>query len=474
MTTPLFLWSATRMAGAIRAGEVSARECVRAALSRVESLNPGLNAVVQFMAEDALRQADDADRVARSGSEVGPLHGVPITIKVNVDQKGYATTNGVVALRDAVAREDSPQVASLKAAGAIVIGRTNTPAFSMRWFTDNALHGRTVNPWNSAATPGGSSGGAGVAVATGMGAIGHGNDYGGSIRYPAYCCGVAGLRPSAGRVAAYNPSSSVERSLTSQMMSVQGPLARCVADLRLALQAMARPDPRDPGYVPAPLDHVGSVRSGKRVAVFRGTDPGATDPASLAALDRAAAALSEEGYVIEDAAPPHFEDSAALWAALVFNDLSGAAFEKMSELGDEALRRTLAYSVGVTKTLDREAWAACFARRLTLAREWSLFLNAYDVLLTPVSFAPPFPVDLDVRSQEDCVATLRDQAPLLPAALFGLPALSVPTGVVGGLPTGVQITADRFREDLCLMAGEAIERAVGPVWPELYAREAGV
>jgi amidase len=170
----------------------------------------------------------------RRGDTLGPLHGVPVTVKINVDMCGHAITNGVVAFKDHRATDDSPVVANLRRAGAVIIGRTNTPAFSVRWFTENDQHGRTYNPWSRAHTPGGSSGGASSAVAAGMGAIAHGNDLAGSVRYPAYCTGVHGLRPSFGRVPAFLPSAKEERPLSMAMMSVQGPLARHVADLRLA------------------------------------------------------------------------------------------------------------------------------------------------------------------------------------------------------------------------------------------------
>ena len=189
-----------------------------------------------------------------AGARLGPLHGVPVTTKVNVDQRGHATTNGVVEFRNVIATEDSPVVANFRKAGAVLVGRTNTPAFSHRWFSDNDLHGATHNPWSKALTPGGSSGGAASAVAAGMGAIAHGNDFGGSIRYPAYACGVLGLRPTPGRIPAFNPSATSDRPITAQLMSVQGPLARSVADVRLALSAMAQGDVRDATWMPVPLD----------------------------------------------------------------------------------------------------------------------------------------------------------------------------------------------------------------------------
>ena len=170
MSDALWSWSAQRLAAAIRSGAVSAREAAQSSLQRVQAVNPALNAIVDLMADEALAAADAADAARRRGDVLGPLHGVPVTVKVNVDLQGRATTNGVVAFKDNIASEDSPVVANLRQAGAVIIGRTNTPAFSVRWFTDNDLHGRTLNPWSREHTPGGSSGGASSAVAAGMGA----------------------------------------------------------------------------------------------------------------------------------------------------------------------------------------------------------------------------------------------------------------------------------------------------------------
>ena len=225
-------WPATELARAIRTRRLSSREAVQACLDRSHAVNPALNAIVDLMADEALAAADAADRAVARGEALGALHGVPVTVKVNVDCRGRATTNGIVALRDAIATEDSPVVANLRRAGAVIFGRTNTPAFSYRWFTENDLHGRTLNPWARERTPGGSSGGASSAVAAGMGPIAHGNDLAGSVRYPAYCTGVYGLRPSFGRVPAFLPSAKEERTTGMQTMSVQGPLARTVADVK--------------------------------------------------------------------------------------------------------------------------------------------------------------------------------------------------------------------------------------------------
>lgn len=247
--TELWRLTAEEMSNKLRAGETSARALAEAALARIDAADKGLNAVVARDDAAALAEAEAVDAALARGEDPGPLAGVPVTIKVNTDQAGQATTNGLRLQRDLIAAEDNPVVANLRRAGAVVVGRTNTPAFSLRWFTRNALHGHTRNPVNPALTPGGSSGGAAVAAATGMGPIAHGSDIAGSIRYPAYACGIHGLRPSLGRVASFNATGG-DRHLGGQLMAVQGPLARSIGDLRLAFAAMAARDIRDPWWTP--------------------------------------------------------------------------------------------------------------------------------------------------------------------------------------------------------------------------------
>src|SRR6476661_1807312 len=223
--TDFWRWDAVRLAVAIARRDIHASDVIASALDRLHAVDGRLNAVTVPLADEARAAAARADEAVARGDALGPLHGVPVTIKENVDQAGCATTNGVVAFRDLVAREDSPIVANLRRAGAIVIGRTNTPGFSFRLDTENDLRGRTWNPWSERHVPGGSSGGASSSVAAGVTPLAHGNDIAGSVRYPAYACGLVGLRPSFGRVPAFNPSAGAERSLSAQLLSVQGPLA---------------------------------------------------------------------------------------------------------------------------------------------------------------------------------------------------------------------------------------------------------
>ena len=466
MTAPFWSWDAADLAAAISRRDISCRDAVDSVLGRIEAVNPRINALPYVLAAEARAAAAVADRAVARGALLGPLHGVPVTTKVNVDQAGCATTDGLVAMRDNIATEDSPPVASLKAAGAIVVGRSNTPAFSLRWFTDNDLHGRTLNPWHEGITPGGSSGGAAAAVASGMGAIAHGNDYGGSVRHPAYACGVVGLRPTVGRIAAFNPSGRHERGITNQLMSVQGPLTRGVADARLALHVLSRPDARDPVWVPAPLEPALPLAP-IRVALFRGGSGHDVDPAVGAAVDQAGHWLTGAGFAVGQAEPPHFDEATDLWRSLVYNDLRRTGVPAIRQFGDAAVRTNIGFVMAGTKHLDNDAFLDGLARRLTILRAWSLFFETYPVLLMPVSFQRPFPIDEDTHNAPRMEAVIRAQAPLLSTAGLGLPGLSVPTGTVDGVPIGVQLCAARFREDLCLLAGEAIERAAGRFTPPL-------
>ncbi len=293
--TELWRLGAAELAALVRARKVSAREAAESALARLDAVNPRVNAVVAHRPELVRQQADAIDaRIAR-GEDPGPLAGVPVTTKINVDHAGFATSNGTRLQRDLVAEASSPVVDNLARAGAVLLGRTNAPAFALRWFTDNLLHGATRNPRDPSLTPGGSSGGAAAGVAVGIGALAHGTDIGGSIRYPAYACGVHGLRPSLGRVPAFN-ASGPERGIGPQLMAVSGPIARTIADLRLGLAAMAARDLRDPWWVPAPLEGPPAPR---RAALCLRPDGLVIVPEVERALKDAARRLGDAGWTVE-------------------------------------------------------------------------------------------------------------------------------------------------------------------------------
>jgi len=251
--TDLWRLPATELAHLIRTRKVSAREAAEAALQRLNAVNPQINAIVAHRPDWVREQADQVDRLVARGENPGPLAGVPVTVKINTDQAGFATTNGTRLQEDLVAQANSPAVDNLQRAGAVLLGRSNAPTFALRWFTSNLVHGATRNPRDPSLTPGGSSGGAAAAVAAGIGHLALGTDIGGSIRYPAYTCGIHGLRPTLGRVPAYN-ASSPERAIGAQLMSATGPIARTIDDLRAGLLAMSARDLRDPWWVPVDIE----------------------------------------------------------------------------------------------------------------------------------------------------------------------------------------------------------------------------
>lgn len=463
MKEDIWRWSATDVAERIRAKDISSREAVRSCLERIERVNPCVNAVVSLQAEAALAAADAADRAVAAGDPLGLLHGVPITTKINVDQAGLPTTNGVVALAHKVATSDSPVVANLRQAGAVILGRTNTPAFSMRWYTENDLHGRTLNPWNPQATPGGSSGGASVAVATGMCAIGHGNDGGGSLRYPAYCTGTVGLRPSFGRVPAFNGTAAGERQLSLQWVSVQGAITRTVADSRLALRAMVAPDPRDPWHVPLPIEMPECPKPCVAVSV---------DPAAVGVHDsvrdhvlKAASILASAGYPVERRDPPDVAASARAWNDFAQGESRISLEPQVRALGDANSVRAFALMMNRTPVLDTQALMQVAASRATLLRNWQLFMESHPLVLCPVAMEPALPYGVDIESDQTVDRLYRSHTFLFATAFLGLPSISVPTGVVDGVPMGVQIIGRRFREDMVLDAAHVIEQVCGVPTP---------
>jgi len=456
METDLWRWDAVELAAAIRTRRISSREATRAVLDRLAAVNPALNAVTVLLADQALAAADRADAAVRRGEALGPLHGVPVTIKENVDQEGAATANGVPAFKDLMATTDSPPVANWKRAGAVIVGRTNTPAFSLRWDTDNELRGRTFNPWSRRHTPGGSSGGAAAALAVGIAPLAHGNDLGGSIRYPAYCCGVAGIRPTLGRVPSYNQTAADERPPGTQLMSVQGPLARRVRDVRLGLAAMSARDPRDPWWAPAPLLGEPAARP-VRVALTIDPAKGGVRADVAAAVREAGNALANAGYAVEEIEPPDVEGVAATWATICINEMRHVTQPWIRKYGGAAINRSLDLTLAAVPDVGLDGYMQALALRAKHIRDWTLFMERYPLVVGPVSTEPPFEIGFDTTSAERHAEVTRAQRLLVAVNLLGFPAVSVPTGVAGGLPLGVQVIGARYREDLCLDAAEAIE-----------------
>jgi amidase len=460
VTNNIWEWSAVQTAAAIKNGTISSREAVLSVLERIDAVNPHVNAIVEISADEALLQASEADRQLAEALPTGPLHGVPVTIKINSDQAGHATTNGERAFKDLIAEADAPHVLNWRNAGAVFIGRTNTPAYSIRWFTDNDLHGRTLNPWDEGRTPGGSSGGAAVAVATGMGALAHGNDIGGSIRYPAASCGVVGIRPTPGRVPSWSGPRNSDQLLGVQNMQVQGTLARNIADARLGLSAMAVWSADDPFCVPVP--QIGPPLVGPiRVGVVRDVGIMSPDPVVDRTITEAARSLEAAGYVVEEVNVPLLAEAWRLWWQLVKGIESSDLASRIGEFGDTAARKVADNQMAVARALsskfDLDTYIKGYARRGTLMRELQLFLEKYPILITPISAEQTFELDQDVQGEDRMAELAAAQWPMMALATLGFPALAVPVSLAGGLPYGVQLVGRRFREDTLFDAGEIIE-----------------
>ena len=473
--TELWQWDAVELAKAIRLRKISSREATQSCLARLDAVNPKLNAITFQIAEQAVRDADAADAAVKAGDTLGPLHGVPLSTKENIDQKDLPTPNGVVAYKDVIAPADSPVVANWRKAGAVFIGRTNAPAYSLRWDTDNALRGRTYNPWAKGRTPGGSSGGAGAAVAAGIGPISHGNDYGGSIRYPAYCCGVAGIRPTMGRVPAFNPSATAERAPTFALFAVQGPLARHVRDVRLALHTMSGRDPRDPWWVPA-HHHGRAPQRPIKVGLISGAPGLHTHAAVAEAVRKAGEALSDAGYLVENVTPPSIADARDLWLKLVAADIREMLWETIEANADPLGAKAVKLWRDAVPPIALADYLKGFAQVTRHRREWSLLLEQYPLLVGPNSGDLPFEIGFDTTDAERTRHVLECQALMVTVNVLGFPAVAVPVGTAAvegapkGLPVGVQVIAGRYREDLALDAAEVIEAQHGlatpidPVW----------
>jgi amidase len=458
------LWrlSAKEIAALIKSKKVSAKEAASAALARLDAVNPAINAVVDHRPADVLAQAAAIDAAIAAKKDVGPLAGVPVTVKVNIDQEGFATTNGLKLQRDVIAASNSPVIDNLRKAGAVILGRTNCPAFSYRWFTTNLIHGDTKNPRDPSITPGGSSGGAGAAVAAGIGHIAHGTDIAGSIRYPAYACGVHGLRPTVGRIAAFN-AALPERTIGPQISAVSGPLARTIGDLRVALAAMSGKDVRDPWWVPAPLE---GPPMPKRAALCLQPDGLETSAEVKAAVADAGKRLERAGWTVEEIeTTPPLREAADLQTKLWLGDGYEAQLAAAEREGDPGALACLRGNRSKVFPFDAAAFSKALTRRATLTRQWLQFFETYSVLLMPVSAELPFPDGLDMRDDASFARVWRAQLTQIAIPFMGLPALTVSTGLVGRIPVGVQVVSGRYREDLCLLAGEAIEAGGTPVAP---------
>jgi amidase len=461
--TGLWRMSATELAEAIRARQVSSAEVVQAHLRRIEAVNPAINAVVLVLGEQALQAAEAADRAVAAGAGLPPFHGVPFTVKDIIDVAGTPTTQGFRALAEAYPSRDAPIVERMRAAGAIPLGRTNLPSGAVRWHTDSELWGATINPWDRTRTAGASSAGEAAAIATGMSPMGLGSDGLGSLRHPAQCCGIAALKPTLGRIPHATAIEPEYATIGMQLTGVYGPLARRVADLRAAFGVLAGPTWRDPWTVPAPLRGP-ELSKPARVALV--VDPAGHGTAEQVqeGVRKAAAALEDAGYVIEEAEPPSIE--AAAHALLVMLSTPGIrqGWKEVMALAPAETRLFMSAFFEAAGYPDAMAAEESFMTRQSVLRAWGEFQEIHPLIVAPVCTEPPFEAGTDLNEGRvaETIATMRMA---MAVNALGLPAVALPVGIGDGLPQAVQVIGPRYREDLCLDAAGAIEDRLGIITP---------
>jgi Asp-tRNA(Asn)/Glu-tRNA(Gln) amidotransferase A subunit family amidase len=451
--TDICWMSAADMAKAIREKKLSPVEVVKALFERIELINPRINAYVTLTVDAALAEARRAEDAVMRGEELGPLHGVPVSIKDLVFTRGVRTTMGSKLLQDFVPEEDAVLVTRLKDAGAIVLGKTNTPEFGLKMLTDNLVFGVTRNPWNLEMSTGGSSGGAAAAVATGLGPIASGNDGGGSIRIPSCCCGVFGIKPQLGRVPRYPIFHGAE------ILTHEGPITRTVGDAALMLDVMAGPHWGDPYSIPKPetkfVDSLNGGVKGLKIAWSPDLGYAEVDPRVHAICERAAKTFAEMGAELVEA-NPGFANPEGYHATLYVVDHveTLSSFGPTEEIAKDVdpLTATILY-VG-TEIKATEYAKAMFSRQ-DLAVKMGKFLQTYDLLLTPTLAQLPPPADF-----ADPAGFLKWLPFILAFSLTGQPAASVPAGwTEDGLPVGLQIVGRPYDEAAVFRAATAFEEA---------------
>jgi amidase len=462
-TTVLWRMSATELAEAIRSRQISSQEVIEAHLRRIETVNPFVNAVTVVLSEQALEAAKAADRRVVGSDDLPPFHGVPFTIKGNIDVAGTPTTLGLKALSGAYPSLDAPSVERLKGAGAIPLGRTNLPNLAVRWHTDSELWGATVNPWDRSRTPGASSGGEAVALATGMSPLGLGNDGLGSLRWPAQCCGISVLKPTMGRIPDASTSGPEVAAIGIQLTAVVGPMARRVADLRAAFEVLAGPTWRDPWSVPAPLRGPEPARP-VRVALV--VDPAGQGTAKQVqeGVRKASRALDDAGYAVEEVEPPSIDVAAKTLLVMLSTPGMRAGWQTISHMLPADTRRFMSAFFEAAGNPDPVTTSQSFITRQSLLRTWGEFQETHPLIVAPIYTDVPFETGTDL--DEGRVAeTIRGMRMAMAVNALGLPAVTLPVGIGDGLPQSVQVIGPRYREDLCLDAAAALEDRVGIITP---------
>ena len=450
--------SVRTIAGAIRDREVSSEEVVRAHLERIDEVNPVLNAVVHLCANRAIDEARKADEAVAAGAELGPLHGVPMTIKDSLDTAGVCTTAATVGRRDDVPAEDATCVARMRQAGAILIGKSNTPEFTLSGETDNLVYGRTNNPYDPSLMPGGSSGGAGASIAAGCSPMDLGSDTGGSVRLPSHFCGIAGLKPNSYRVP--RTGHAIHHAMGAlDSLTQNGPMARFVDDLYPILSVIAGPDWRDPGIVPAPLYDPADVDiTSLRVAMHTDNGVYAPTPETAEAVRAAARCLADAGVHVEEETPATIAQHKDLFGRL-FNADGGAWVQRLLDAANTAEASPfVSRRMKPEDALDTPAFTALLEELDTYRSSMLGFIRQYDAILCPTCAFPAVEHGGTVYDESRRGGFSYTSA----YNMTGWPGVVVRGGSSPeGLPIGVQVVARPWREDVALALASVVEQGSG-------------
>jgi Asp-tRNA(Asn)/Glu-tRNA(Gln) amidotransferase A subunit family amidase len=456
MSEDVCFLSAGELSDAFRRKHLSPVETVHELLKRIDAVNPRLNAYCTVDAERAIAAASAAESALMRGDEVGPLVGIPVAIKDATETAGIRTTYGSRIFRDHIPEGDAAVVERLRRAGAIIIGKTNTPEFACKGTTDNLLFGPTRNPWDTEKTAGGSSGGSAAAVAAGLAPLAEGSDLAGSVRIPAACCGVVGLRPSLGRVPCY-PTPNAWTTLLNH-----GPLSRSVADAALFLSVVQGADPRDPQTFPCSENLAitdGFDLRGMRVAWSPTLGYAPVDSQTRRVAEEAVQTFKQLGAIVEET-DPGFEDPKKIFVALSAPWRDGVCGKYLAKWESE-MDPTLVERLKVAGNMTARDYEAAQQQRTQLSHLMSRFFDRFDILVTPTTSVPAFPVDIEFPSEIDDqkIVSQLDWYPFtFPFSMTGQPAISVPAGwTTENLPVGIQIIGRRFDDKTVLKVAAAFE-----------------
>jgi amidase len=456
--TEIWQLEGVEVAQLLRTKKISAQEIADSHIERIDAVNRKLNAIVERCDEEAIVSARNIESLQGTSLYAG----MTMTTKINADHLGFSNSNGVKGWSESPSQHTAPCIQGMIDSGMIMVGRTNSPAMAMRYHTDNALFGETLNPHGLHLTCGGSSGGAASAVASGMCHVAQGSDVGGSIRFPAYCNGVIGLRPTMGRMTTggTNPNA---RGWTAANMATYGPIARTMRDLRAAFHTMLRPNWADPFWTPA-QESFTQIHTSKRVALVTDDSLG-VDPIVRDTIRYAGQLLENAGYEVTEQSPPRMEECFDLWMSLSSPDLLLGLVPMLPLIDDAGLTTVFENWRSDFPPPTSENFLKAHMLRDLLIREWNQFFAQYPLVVLPAYSTSFMRRSQDTESPTSMTEIAKDARYMLNIPALAFPTMSFPVGSDGGAPLGIQIAAHSWREDLILNAGEAIENQLGKITP---------